>query len=71
LQFFRYNKWRTGTEFGLANVRARVLADVTPTGSPVVPDVAEDQTRDLGLVRKEVAEVAGTGSRPMPAKTGG
>ncbi len=31
---YRYNKWRTFTEFGITNVRVRVFEDVTPTGGP-------------------------------------
>jgi hypothetical protein len=33
---YRYNKWHTFTEFGLANVRAKVLEDVTYTTGPAV-----------------------------------
>ncbi|MBL8856369.1 MAG: hypothetical protein JNK57_20555 [Planctomycetaceae bacterium] len=33
---YRYNKWRTFTEFGLANVRAKVLEDVEYTTGPAV-----------------------------------
>ena len=40
---YRYNKWRTFTEFGITNVRTKILENVTPSGSPPTPVEAKYQ----------------------------